>query len=348
MSKKVFVGMSGGVDSSVTAAVLLEKGYQVEGINLILSPNDDGSAGKDAAAVAEKLGIPLHIFNFQEEFSKNVIDYFASEYLKGRTPNPCIRCNETIKFGLLLNKALEMGADYIATGHYAKITYSFGRYLLEKSPSKKDQSYFLSRLTQEQLRHILFPICEFEKEDTREIAKSYNLPVAHKADSQEICFIPDDDYAKFIVERTGITPKPGNFVDMQGNVLGTHKGILYYTIGQRKGLGMAFGEPMFVTKIDAEKNEILLTPQGFQHAKAFTVEKMNYISLSAPLNAEINADVKIRCQAQPAPARITLLSEDKIKVEFETPQRAITPGQAAVLYDGDTVIGGGYIDDILL
>ncbi len=348
MSKKVFVGMSGGVDSSVTAAVLLEKGYQVEGINLILTQNDDINGNKDAAAVAEKLGIPLHTLDLRDEFSKNVIDYFAGEYLRGRTPNPCIRCNESIKFGLLLDRALKMGAYFIATGHYAKITHRFGRFNLEKSPSKKDQSYFLCRLTQEQLKHTLFPICEFEKDDTREIAEKYNLPVAQKADSQEICFIPDDDYAKFIVERTGIVPAPGNFVDMQGNVIGEHKGILYYTIGQRKGLGISFGEPMFVTKIDAEKNEILLAPQGNQHAASFTVEKMNYISLDNPLNCEINADVKIRCQANPAPAHITPITADKVKIEFETPQRAITPGQTAVIYDGDTVVGGGYIDEILV
>lgn len=348
MSKKVFVGMSGGVDSSVTAAVLLEKGYEVEGINLVLTPNDAAVGNRDAVAVAEKLDIPLHILDLRDEFSKNVIDYFAGEYLKGRTPNPCIRCNESIKFGLLLDNALEMGADFIATGHYAKVVHEFGRYKLQKSPSKKDQSYFLCRLTQKQLRHILFPMCEFEKEDTREIAEKYGLPVAQKADSQEICFIPDNDYAKFIVERTGITPPPGNFVDMQGNILGEHKGILYYTIGQRKGLGIAFGEPMFVTKIDAKKNEILLAPQGNQHAKAFTVEKMNYISLDMPLTCEINAEVKIRCQAQPAPARIIPITAEKVKIEFETPQRAITPGQAAVIYDGDTVIGGGYINEILV
>ncbi len=348
MSKKVFVGMSGGVDSSVTAAVLLEKGYQVEGINLVLTQNDDTIGNKDAAAVAEKLGIMLHTLDLRDEFSKNVIDYFADEYLRGRTPNPCIRCNETIKFGLLLDKALEMGADFIATGHYARITHEFGRYKLERSPSKKDQSYFLSRLTQNQLKHTLFPMSEFEKDDTRTIAEKYGLPVAQKADSQEICFIPDNDYAKFIVERTGITPAPGKFIDMQGNVLGEHKGILYYTIGQRKGLGIAFGEPMFVTKIDAEKNEILLAPQGNQLTSAFVVDKMNYISLDFPLTCEINADVKIRCQAQPAPAHITPITAERVKIEFETPQRAVTPGQAAVIYDGDMVIGGGYIDEILM
>lgn len=348
MSKKVFVGMSGGVDSSVTAAVLLEKGYQVEGINLVLTPNDSLGGNKDAAAVAEKLGIPLHILDLRDEFSKNVIDYFTSEYLKGRTPNPCIRCNESVKFGLLLDRALEMGADFIATGHYAKISHRFGRFNLEKSPSRKDQSYFLCRLTQEQLKHTLFPICQFEKDDTRQIAKKYALPVAQKADSQEICFIPDNDYAKFIVERTGIVPDKGNFVDMQGNILGEHNGILYYTIGQRKGLGISFGEPMFVTKINSDKNEILLAPQGNQQATSFTVEKMNYISLDNPLDSEINADVKIRCQANPALAHITPISADKVRIDFEAPQRAITPGQAAVIYDKDVVVGGGYIDEVLM
>lgn len=347
MSKKVFVGMSGGVDSSVTAAVLLEKGYEVEGINLVLTPNCNPEGNSDAALVAEKFGIPLHILDFRNEFSQNVIDYFTGEYVKGRTPNPCIKCNESIKFGLLLDKALEMGADFIATGHYARISHHFGRFYLEKSPGKKDQSYFLCRLTQDQLKHTLFPISEFDKSDTRELAEKYDLPVAHKADSQEICFIPDNNYANFIIERSGIIPKQGEFVDINGNVLGRHKGIIYYTIGQRKGLGISFGEPMFVTEIDAKSNKILLAPQGNQLAASFVVSNMNYISLDNPISSEINADVKIRCQARPEPAHITPINSDSIRIDFEVPQRAITPGQAAVLYDGDTVIGGGYIDKII-
>lgn len=343
MKKKVFVGMSGGVDSSVTAALLLERGYDVEGINLILSPKDDGRASRDAEAVATKLGIPFHVINLQKEFEEKVIDYFVNEYLNGRTPNPCIRCNETIKFGLLLDKALEMGADYIATGHYARITESFGKYKLERTPSSKDQTYFLNRLTQKQLAHTLFPVCEFEKEDTREVARRFELPVAEKHDSQEICFIPDNDYAKFILERIDKEPKKGNFVDLDGNILGEHKGILYYTIGQRKGLGIAFGEPMFVTEIRPKTNEVVLAPNGHQLRKSFVVTDMNYIYMTHPISTEVNLDVKIRCQAKPERARIIPLTADSLKIEFYEPQRAVTPGQAAVLYDGNTVIGGGYI-----
>lgn len=342
MDKKVFVGMSGGVDSSVTAALLKQSGYSVAGINLLLTPDDTGEATADAKAVAEALDIPLHIVDLRKEFDENVIRYFVDEYLKGRTPNPCVKCNETIKFGLLLKRALKLGADCIATGHYAKIGCTDGVYSLERADSSKDQSYFLSRLNQHQLAHSMFPICSFEKQDTRKIAEEMGLPVAAKKDSQEICFVKDKDYVKFIKDYAGVMPEPGNFVDVDGNILGKHLGIINYTIGQRKGLGMAFGEPMFVTGIDVAKNEILLAPQGKQLSEGCEVTDVRYIDPSFAPVGEFEANVKIRCRAIPAPARV-LPCEDGAKIVFYEPQRAVTPGQLAVFYDGDTVIGSGYI-----
>ncbi|MBQ0014850.1 MAG: tRNA 2-thiouridine(34) synthase MnmA [Oscillospiraceae bacterium] len=338
MNKKAFVGLSGGVDSSVAAALLKQKGYDVEGISLVLTPNDDGSASRDAKAVADALSIPLHIIDLKSAFAERVIDYFVEEYKLGRTPNPCIRCNETIKFGLMLEKALEMGANFLATGHYAKIALENGKYLLKAADSVKDQSYFLYRLNQDQLSHVLFPIADMEKEDTRAIARELGLPVADKGDSQEICFIPDNDYVKFIKEYSSFESVPGNFVDLNGNVIGQHSGIINYTIGQRKGLGVAFGEPMFVTKIDAKTNEVVLAPNGFQETSEFFVD-----NLSEPFTSECKLDVKIRYKASKVPATIIPIENGKVKVVFDAPQRAVTPGQSAVFYAGDTVVSGGYI-----
>lgn len=337
MQKKVFVGMSGGVDSSVAAAILLEKGYIVEGISLILTENQENAGIFDAKAVADVLGIPLHVFDMKKEFKNSVISNFIEEYRAGRTPNPCIVCNEKIKFGLMLDKALEMGADYLATGHYAKIEENEGHFELKAADSAKDQSYFLYRLNQHQLSHILFPMADMEKVDTRELARKYGLPVAEKSDSQEICFIPDDDYVKYLKEAAGVIPVPGDFVNLQGEKIGEHKGIINYTIGQRKGLG-AFGEPMFVTKIDAKTNEVVLAPNGYQQSIEFIVE-----NLSEPIKSETILDVKIRFRAGRVPAKITPINEKAVKVAFIEPQRAITPGQSAVFYSGDTVISGGYI-----
>jgi len=337
VQKKVFVGMSGGVDSSVAAAILLEKGYQVEGISLILTENQENAGIFDAKAVADVLGIPLHVFDMKKEFKNSVISNFIEEYRAGRTPNPCIVCNEKIKFGLMLDKALEMGADYLATGHYAKIEEGNGRFELKAADSAKDQSYFLYRLNQHQLSHILFPMADMEKVDTRELARKYGLPVAEKSDSQEICFIPDDDYVKYLKEAAGVIPVPGDFVNLQGEKIGEHKGIINYTIGQRKGLG-AFGEPMFVTKIDAKTNEVVLAPNGYQQSIEFIVE-----NLSEPITSETILDVKIRFRAPRVPAKIIPINEKAVKVAFIEPQRAITPGQSAVFYSGDTVISGGYI-----
>ncbi len=340
MAEKVFVGMSGGVDSSVSAAMLCAKGYEVEGIHLVLNDNDEKVTLPDAKRVAEALDIPFHSVDLRAEFKKYVVDYFVAEYKCGRTPNPCIVCNQYIKFGLMLDKAIELGADFIATGHYARVEKSDGEYILRASSSAKDQSYFLYRLSQYQLEHTMFPVDGLEKLDTRALAKEYNLPVADKKDSQEICFVPDDDYARFIFDYSGYKASEGNFVDLDGNVIGTHSGIIHYTVGQRKGLG-AFGKPMFVTRIDADTNEVVLAPDGFQNSNEFLVSHLSFIS-GKPLDSETKANVKIRFRAKPEPATLIPMG-DEIKVIFDDPQRAVTPGQSAVFYDGDIVLGGGFI-----
>ncbi|NLL62992.1 MAG: tRNA 2-thiouridine(34) synthase MnmA [Ruminococcaceae bacterium] len=339
MEEKVFVGLSGGVDSTVTAALLKKKGYDVHGITVLLTPEDEPFSFCDAEIVAKELDIPFIIVDMKKEFADTVMANFIAEYKKGRTPNPCIVCNEKIKFGFLLQKVKELGGDFLVTGHYAKIEKQGDDFILKKSPSKKDQSYFLYRIPKEALSRIMFPINELEKEDIRKIAKQMNLSVAEKSESQEICFIKDNNYVRFLNEN-GVFGMPGNFVDLEGNVLGKHSGIINYTIGQRKGLERAFGEPMFVTKIDALKNEVVLAPNGFQETKKFFVENLRFFKEP---DKEFFADVKIRCQAKPMPAKVTFVLEDKVEVEFEIPQRAVTPGQSAVFYDGDIVLGGGYI-----
>lgn len=341
MNKKVFVGMSGGVDSSVAALLLKQQGYEVVGINLLLS-DEDSSATESAKSVAQTLGIPFKTVDLRDEFKKKVIDYFTEEYLNARTPNPCVVCNENIKFGLLLDIAMNGGADYLATGHYARVEKRKDRYLLKRCDSKKDQSYFLHRLRQSQLSRVLFPV-NMEKDEARKIATENGLPVADKPDSQEICFVKDDDYARFIVETTGAAPKGGNFVDKEGNVLGWHKGIIYYTVGQRKGLGITFGKPMYVTSINPVSLDITLGEEGSQESGTLIAENVNYIAVES-LPEPTRARVKIRGQAPLVNALITPLDDKTARVDFDSPQRAITPGQCAVFYDDeDSVIGGGFI-----
>lgn len=349
--------MSGGVDSSVAAALLLEQGYDVIGVTMKIWPDSLGeekiveggccslSAVDDARRVANHLGIPYYVMNFQDIFEEKVIDYFVEEYQKGRTPNPCIACNRYVKFDALLKKAVAMGVDYVATGHYARVVYDHasGRYLIKKSATAtKDQTYALYNLTQEQLKHILMPLGDYTKEETRRLASKLGLTVASKPDSQEICFVEDNNYARFIKERTGQEPVPGNFVDLEGNILGRHKGIIHYTVGQRKGLGIAFGKPMYVLAIDAENNNVVLGESGQEFSSELIASEPNFVSIEK-LTGDMKVTVKIRYSAREAEAIISPYEDNKVKVVFKTPQRAITPGQAVVFYDGDVLVGGGTI-----
>jgi len=358
MKKKVMIGMSGGVDSSVAAAILLEKGYDVIGVTMQIWPdiNEDRksseggccslSAVDDARRVSNKLGIPYYVMNFKDIFEQKVIDYFTDEYLKGRTPNPCIACNRYVKFEALLNKAISMGIDYISTGHYAKVEYDekYKRFLLKKSiTDKKDQTYALYNLTQEQLSRTLMPVGEYTKEKVREIAKEIGLSVATKPDSQEICFVEDNDYGRFICENTDYKIKAGNFVDTKGKILGKHKGIIHYTVGQRKGLGIAFGKPMFVVDINVENNIVVLGDESEVFSNTLIASDLNFISIDR-LETPMKIKAKIRYSAKEAYALISPEGEDKVKVVFDIPQRAITPGQSVVFYDGDIVVGGGVIE----
>ena len=343
--------MSGGVDSSVSALLLQQQGYEVFGVTLRLKPDEESTEGsccsledvEDARRVCYKLGIEHVVFNFCELFRKEVIDYFAAEYAAGRTPNPCIACNRRIKFQAMLRRAEELGFDYIATGHYARRWKDEdGRYRLRKAATGKDQSYVLYSLTQEQLARTLFPLGEYEKSRARALAQQAGLPVANKPDSQEICFVPDNDYAAFLERYTGKSPEPGGFVDQSGKILGTHRGITRYTVGQRKGLGISFGEPMYVTKIDAGKNQVVLGPEGSQYSSELTADDLNWIAFEN-LTGELEVEAKVRYQAHPAPAVLYPLENGRVQVRFREPQRSVTPGQAVVFYHGDEVLGGGTI-----
>lgn len=357
--KKVMLGMSGGVDSSVAALLLKQQGFDVLGVTMKLRPDEymseSASGGccslddiDDARRVCYKLGIEHLVLNFTEMFSQKVIDYFVSEYLNGKTPNPCIACNTHLKFDALLKKAISLDFDYIATGHYSIIQFDnhLNRWILKKAPCSKDQSYVLYSLTQYQLAHTLMPLAGLEKDNVRNLAEKYELPVAHKKDSQDICFVENHDYISFIKSYTGRDFKQGNFVDKNGNFLGKHKGLANYTIGQRKGLGISFGKPMYVTKINPEANEITLDENCGQYSCSLIADNLNFISIEK-LIEPMSVFAKARYQATPAQAKITPLKNNKVKVDFVNPQRSLTPGQAIVFYDNDIVVGGGTIDCVL-
>jgi len=381
MKGKVVVGMSGGVDSSVAAYLLKEQGYEVIGVTMQIWQEQGSSAGEkvsetasagktsagekpgevsagemaagccglsaveDARRVAHKLDIPYYVMNFKKEFRQCVMDYFVEEYLQGRTPNPCIACNRYVKWEALLERSLRIGADYIATGHYARLQrLPNGRFAVCRSVTEeKDQTYALYNLTQEQLSRTLMPVGAYTKEEIRAIAEAAGLPVAHKPDSQEICFVPDDDYAGFIAREAGErVPPPGNFVDGQGNVLGRHKGITHYTIGQRRGLGLPMGERVFVTGIRRDTNEVVVGKNEDIFTRTVVCDRLNFMAVD-DLKGPARVLAKIRYNHKGEYCRIEKLPDGKVLCSFEEPVRAAAPGQAVVFYDGGYVLGGGTI-----
>ncbi len=357
MAKKVVVGMSGGVDSSVAALLLKRQGYDVVGVTMQIWQEESPAvtaaqggccgfdAAEDARRVADVLDIPHYVMNFRKEFREKVMDYFVSEYLAGRTPNPCIACNRYVKWESLLRRSMEIGADYIATGHYAGIIrLKNGRYAVRNAvTTKKDQTYALYSLTQEQLAHTLMPVGDYTKEEIRQIAEEAGLPVAHKPDSQEICFIPDNDYAAFIDrEAKERVPKPGNFVTTDGQVLGRHLGITHYTVGQRKGLNLAMGRPVFVKEIRPDTNQVLIGEADEVFGGSLVCGHINYMGME-DLKEPREALAKIRYGHTGEKCVMERIGEDRIKCVFQKPVRAITPGQAVVFYEDGYVLGGGTI-----
>ncbi len=344
--EKVVVAMSGGVDSSLVAALLVQEGYAVIGLTMQLWQEDTASdmVVSDARKVAEHLGIPFHAVDFRDLFHEKVVRAFIDEYKRARTPNPCVVCNRKIKFDALLAKARELGADKIATGHYAQIEQGEdGKYQLKKGlDPKKDQSYFLYHLDQDILSSVIFPLGRMEKTETRELAEKLGLHVAKKKESQEICFIPDNDYKSFLERHCPKAFREGEIVDREGTVRGKHKGLPCYTIGQRKGLGIAAPQPLYVIGMDQKKNSLLVGANSDLFATELIAEQVRYVSGEIPTEP-YRAEVKIRYAATPAEAVITPLEHRKVHIKFNDPQRAITPGQSVVFYDGDSVLGGAII-----
>lgn len=354
---KVVVAMSGGVDSSLTAALLVREGYEVIGVTMRLSDdardfNEDEDRGccslkavDDARKVADTIGILHYVMNFRDLFQKTVIDYFIDEYAKGRTPNPCIACNRYVKFEGLLQRAMELGAEAVATGHYARIDADqiTGRYRLCKGVDvTKDQSYALYHLNQKTLHRFMMPLGNYTKVETRKLAVELHLPVADKPDSQEICFIPDDDYKAYLEEKAPNVLKPGDIVDLHGKVLGRHKGVPLYTVGQRRGLGIAAKTPLYVVGLDLAQNQVIVGGNEDVFATELIAKDMNWIVVDQ-LVKPMKVGAKIRYGAKEGDATVYPLAEGVVKVVFTQPQRAITPGQSVVFYDGDAVIGGGVI-----
>lgn len=358
MAKKVVIGMSGGVDSSVAAYLLKKEGYEVIGVMLKQVPDDEEwgddyggccslSATEDARRVANKLDIPFYVWNYKKIFEERVIDPFIEAYCSGETPNPCVLCNKTVRFTEFLRKAQMIGADFLATGHYARVEKEGDRYLLKKPHDlKKDQTYMLYTLKQDSLKNIIMPNAKYTKDEIREIAEEIGLEVSQKKDSFEICFIPDHEHGKFIERKTVNRVKPGKFVDKSGKILGEHKGIAYYTVGQRKGLGLALGKPAFVIGIDSKKNRVIIGESDDLLKDTLIADQCNFIPFEK-LEEEKEVTAKIRYAAKEEPAKIIPMEDGRVKVVFKEKVRAITAGQSVVFYNGDIVVGGGIIREVL-
>ncbi len=363
MAEKAIIAMSGGVDSSAAALLVKQMGYDPIGVTLRLYDNSDIDGTEqpsrektccslddvnDARSVAARLGIPFYVFNFKDSFRREVMDRFAAAYQRGETPNPCIDCNRYIKFGKLMARARELDCAYVATGHYARVERdeTTGRWLLKKGLDKaKDQSYVLYSLTQDELSRLLLPLGGMSKEETRRLAEENGFGNARKRDSQDICFVPDGDYASFIERYTGKTFPPGPFVGTHGEIYGEHRGVIRYTVGQRKGLGLSFPQPMYVCGVDPVENRVVLGKQEELFSRELTAREINLISRETiPTPMRVKAKARYRHAEQPA--TVVQTGPDQLKVVFDEPQRAITKGQAVVLYDGDTVVGGGTISQV--
>jgi len=354
MSKeRVVVGMSGGVDSSVAALLLKQAGYDVIGITLKIWLGDCSDTGdhsccgpravEDARSVSYQLGIPFYVIDHRDLFQKNVVEYFIDEYGSGRTPNPCVVCNKTLKFGTMFDFAKKLGADKLATGHYAKVGNENGEFILKRGRDlKKDQSYFLYTLDQNRLKNLLFPLGDLVKDEVRDIAQKEGLKVFDKIDSTGICFVPDGKYVNFLKQNAPQDFKKGVLKDTQGNILGAHDGVQNFTIGQRKGLGFAMGRPQYVVSVDGETNTVIVGEESDLFLQECFVHSLQWISPKRPQSMECM--VKVRYSHKGAAAKITLLDHDRARIQFVLPERAVTAGQAAVFYDGEKVLGGGFID----
>ena len=361
--KRVLVAMSGGVDSALAAVLLKEQGYEVIGVTMRLwtdpaFEDETRLAGRgccslaaveDARRVADMLAIPYYVLNFKEAFRSKVVDYFVSEYRRGRTPNPCIACNRWLKFDLLLKKALQFGCRYLATGHYARIRFDArrNRWLLAKAAdTAKDQTYALYGLTQEQLAHTLFPLGDYRKEQVRELAAAFRLGVAAKPDSQEVCFIPDDDYRRFLRDEAGVASVPGPIYDMAGRQVGVHQGLPFYTVGQRRGLGVATGRPLYVVELDVSRNALIVGGEQEILAGGLLAEDLNLVALER-LEGEVRVSARVRYHGAEAMGTLGPLANGRVRFDFDAPERAVTPGQAVVFYDGELVAGGAVIEKAL-